>query len=205
MLETKFSREEANTMCQILKAHGTDCATVIEILKLAYDAYPNDAMNTYKHVRLLKELGVIQDRDLLCHTCVHEAVELHAETCKEHKRRTKEKYFFPCSHKNDHYGMNKCEAAVWMVDACKIYRLEHEAAMTDWNEGRRENISSSFEERNGKEVRVNRFNHTGRTLWLEKMFPDILEEIRFNLWMGLLCEKHIGSMKPYADKIIGYR
>lgn len=203
MLETRFSEKEMTTICQILKEHGTDCTTLVDVLKMANSAAPNDAITTYKHVRLMKEFGVIQDITLLCHTCVMDVINHHADTCKEYKERMKAKFFCPCP--DDHYDYSKCEHAVWMVDTPKIYSLEEKAAFDEWSKGKVENITSYCDERNGVEVVVRRFNHEGRTMWLEKTFPDILPELRFNPWMGFLCEKHIGSMKPYADKIIGYR
>lgn len=180
MLETKFSKEEMNMLCQLLKRHGTDCATLADILGLANRASPNDAGATFKHIRLLKEFSVIGDRDILCHMCVSEVIDHHAEICEEYKERMKAEYFLPCP--DEHYDYSKCEPAVWMVDSDKIYRLREKAEM---------NVPLVY-----------RYNAGVR--WLEETFPDIQSDIRHNLWMGFLCEKHIGSMKPYADRITGY-
>lgn len=168
MLNTKFSEEELTEICELMRNHGTNCAVLVDILKLAYRAYPDDAMNTFRHVRLLKEFGVIEDRDLLCYTCVHEVIEHHANTCKEYKKRE----FSICP--EDHYDYSKCEPAMWMTDFWKIRSLTKDK---DWNEI----------------VAV-----------LQETFPDMPEEMLHN-HPHFLCEKHIGSMKPYANKIMGYK
>lgn len=210
MLDTKFSEEELTAICQILKRHGTDCATLVDVLKLANMAASNDTVATFKRVRLMKEFKVIEDRTLLCHQCVMDVINHHAETCVEYKERMASENFFPCS--EDHCDYSKCEPAVWMVDGSKIYRLEEKAAEKDWEEGRRENIKLEHGEPifegddivgYGKDKR--RFDHTGSKNWLEMMFPDIDEQVRHNPWMGFFCENHVCSMRPYADKIIGYR
>lgn len=212
MLNTQFSEEEMTMICQILKRHGTDCATLVNILKLANDASSNDSIATFKHVRLMKEFGILKDRGLLCHTCAMEVIDRHAETCEEYKERMSpdNKYFFPCP--DDHYDYGYCEPAVWMVDGRMIHRLENKAAETDWEEGRRDNIMREsgepiFEGDKvvGYEKDKRRFNHTGRTDWLKRKFPDIDEQVRHNPWMGFFCEKHVGSMRPYANKIMNYR
>jgi len=211
MLQTKFSEEELTEICQILKRHGTDCATLVDLLKVANDACQNDVIATFKRVRLMKEFNLIQDRTLLCHACIDEVIAHHNETCVEHKERmASEKYFLPCP--QEHYDYNKCEPAVWMVDGSKIHRLEEKAAEKDWEEGRRDNIKLEsgdpiFDGDNiiGYEKDKRRFNHIGRTIWLEKTFPDIDGQVRHNPCMGFFCEKHIGSMKPYSDRIMGYR
>ena len=210
MLETKFSEKEMTEICQILKRHGTDCATLVDMIRTANEASSNDSIVSFKHVRLLKEFNVIQDRYLLCHQCVMDVINHHAETCVEYQERMASDNFFPCP--QDHYDYSKCEPAVWMVDTGKIHRLEKKAAEKDWQEGRREYIQLEhgepiFEGDDiiGYEKDKRRFDHTGRTIWLKEMFPDIDEQVRHNPSMGFFCEKHIGSMKPYADKIIGYR
>lgn len=212
MLDTKFSEEELTTICQILKRHGTDCATLVDIIRTANEASPDDSIVTFKHVRLLKEFNILQDRTLLCHQCVMDAINHHADTCIEYKEKmeSSDKYFFPCP--SEHYDYSKCEPAVWMVDVSKVHRLEEKAAEKDWQEGRRENIMLEsgepiFEGDDivGYEKDKRRFNHTGRKIWLENMFPDIDEQVRHNPWMGFFCEKHVGSMRPYSDKIIGYK
>jgi len=144
MLETKFSEEELTTICQIMKNHGTDCATLVDILNLAHRASSNDAIATFKHVRLMKEFGILQDRSLLCHTCVMEVINHHAETCAEHKESMNAKYFVPCP--DSHYDYSMVEPAVWMVDGYKIKRLENKAAEKDWEEGRRDNIRKEYGE-----------------------------------------------------------
>jgi len=171
MLRTKLSEREMTDLCKLLREHGTNCKTLIEILELAYRSYPNDAMDTYKHVILLKELGIINDRDLLCNTCVYEVIEEHANTCEEYKRRMEAEFFLPCS--DEHYDYSKCEPAVWMTDFRKIYNITK-------NKG--------FDE---------------RTKILTEMFVDMHKETIYN-HPHFLCEKHIGSMKPYANKIMGY-
>jgi len=209
MINTKFSKEEMTSICQILKKHGTDCKTLVDILQTANSAASNDSINTYKHVRLLKEFGIITE-EFKCHMCVMDVINHHAETCEVYKNNImNDKYILPCP--EDHYNYSKCEPAVWMVDSSMIYDLEHKSAQKDWDEGRRENIrigwESVYDDNNElveEEKEVRRFDHMGRTIWLEKMFPDIIEEIRFNPWQGFLCDKHIGSMKPYANKIIGW-
>ena len=209
MLETRFSEKEMTDICQILKRHGTDCATLVDILKLANSVASNDAIATFKHVRLMKEFGILQDRGLLCHTCVMEVINRHAETCKEYEERMSAEFFFPCP--QEHYNYNLCEPAVWMVDHRTINRLENKAAEKDWEEGRRDNIllehgDPIFEGDVivGYEKDKRRFNHTGRTLWLEKTFPDMDEQVRHNPWMGFFCEKHAGSMRPFSNKIMDY-
>ncbi len=173
MLETRFSEKEMTELCKLLRNHGTNCKTLIEILELAYRSYPNDAMNTYKHVILLKEIGIINDRDILCNTCSYEVIEEHANTCEEHKRRMNDdKYFFPCP--DEHYDYSKCEPAVWMIDFWKIQNLTK---------------NKCYDE---------------ETKILTETFVDMHKEIIHN-HPHFLCEKHIGSMKPYANKIMGYR
>ncbi len=212
MLETKFSEEEMTEICQILKRHGTDCATLVDMIKIANEAASNDSIVTFKHVRLLKEFNVLQDRTLLCHQCVMDVINHHAETCLEYKQRMEStnNYFFPCP--DEHYDYSKCEHAVWMVDAWKIHILEKKAAEKDWQEGRIENIKLEYgdpifegDDIIGYEKDKRRFDHTGRTIWLEKMFPDIDQQVRHNPSMGFFCERHVGSMRSYSDKIIGYR
>lgn len=213
MLDTKFSEKEMTEICQILKRHGTDCATLVDILKLAHMASSNDAIATFRHVRLMKEFNVIEDKTLLCHQCVMDVINHHAETCVEHKEKmaSADNYFIPCP--DEHYDYSKCEPAVWMVDGSAINRLERQAAEIDWQEGRRENIRLESGEPIfdgddniiGYEKDKRRFDHTGRTIWLEKMFPDIDQQVRHNPWMGFFCEKHIGSMLKFSNKIIGYR
>jgi len=128
-MNTKFSEEEMTQLCQILKRHGTDCNTLVDILKLANSASSSDVGATYKHIRLLKEFGVISDKDILCHTCVNEVINLHAEMCEEYKKyiESKEKYYALPS-PSEHYDYSKCNVAVWMVDSFKINQLEHTAA-----------------------------------------------------------------------------
>ncbi len=173
MLNTKFSEEELTEICKLMRNHGTNCAVLVDILKLAYRAYPNDAMSTFRHVRLLKEFGVIEDRDLLCDICVYEAIEHHSNTCGEYKTRLRDpECFFPCS--EDHYDYSKCEPAIWMTDFWKIHNLKKN---NDWNEI----------------VDV-----------LKETFPDMPEDILHN-HPHFLCEKHVGSMKPYSNKIMEYR
>jgi hypothetical protein len=210
MINTRFSEKELTVICQMLKEHGTDCATLVDILKTANTIGPNDAIMTFKRVRLLKEFGVLEDRDLICHSCIAEADINHVLTCRGYRDSLLSEGISHCP--EEHYDYSGCDPAVWMVDYRKIHALEHKASEKDWEEGRRENIVLERGEpifegdtivRYEKDKR--RFNHTGRTNWLREMFPDIDEDIRFNPWMGLLCERHIGSMKPYADKIIGYR
>jgi hypothetical protein len=211
MLDTKFSEKEMTEICQILKRHGTDCATLVDVLKLVNMAASNDSIATFKHVRLMKEFKIIEDRTLLCHQCVMDVINHHAETCVEYKERmASEKYFLPCP--EEHYDYTKCEPAVWMVDGHKINVLENKAAEKDWEDGRRDNIMLEsgepiFEGDNivGYEKDKRRFDHTGRTNWLEMMFSDIDKQVRHNPWMGFFCEKHIGSMLKFSDKIIGYR
>ncbi len=210
MLNTKFSEKELTDICQILKRHGTDCATLMDILRLANSAASNDSIQTYKHVILMKEFGLLQDRDLLCHTCTMGVINHHADTCKEYEESMNAKYFFPCP--DSHYDYSKCEPAVWMVNVRKIYDLEEKAAKRDWEEGRRDNIML---ERGGPifdgdtiiryEKDKRRFDHTGRTNWLRETFPDIDEHVRHNPWMGFFCEKHVGSMQKFSDRITGYR
>lgn len=210
MLDTKFSEKELTEICQILKRHGTDCATLVDLLRLVNSAASNDSIATFKRVRLMKEFGIIEDRGLLCHQCVMDVINHHADTCEEYKENMKSKYFYPCP--DSHYDYSKCEPAVWIADVCKIHRLEHKAAEKEWEEGRRHNI---IKERGepifrdnvivGYEKDKRRFNHTGRTEWLEMMFPDIDEQVRHNPWMGFFCQKHVGSMESYSDKITGYR
>lgn len=211
MLETKFSEKEMTDICQILKRHGTDCATLVNILRLANSAASNDSIATYKHVILMKEFGILQDRSLMCHACTMEVINHHAETCEKYKdgMSSDNNYFIPCP--DDHYDYSKCEPAVFMVDVCKINRLEHNAAEKEWEEGRREDIILEhgypiFEGDVivGHEKDRRRFNHTGRKNWLEAMFPDIDEQVRFNPWMGFFCERHVGSMLPFSDKIMNY-
>lgn len=211
MLQTKFSEKEMTEICQILKRHGTDCATLVDILSLANSASSNDAIATFKRVRLLKEFEVINDRTLLCHHCVMDVINHHSETCEEHKRRMNDdKYFLPCP--DEHYDYSKCESAVWMVDSDKIHRLEEKAAEKDWEEGRRDNIRKEYgdpifedDEIVGYEKDKRRYDHIGRTNWLLATFPDIDEQVRFNPWMGFFCDKHVGSMREFSDKITGYR
>jgi hypothetical protein len=210
MLNTKFSEKELTAICQILKKHGTDCTTFVDILKLANTVAPNDIITTFKRVRLLKEFGIIEDRDLICHSCISEVVNLHALTCREYMDSILSKGYSHCP--EEHYDYSGCEPAAWMVDGFKIHALEHKAAEKDWEEGRRGNIVVERGEpifegntiiRYEKDKR--RFNHAGRTNWLKEMFPDIDEDIRFNQWMGLLCERHVGSMRQFSDRITGYR
>ena len=210
MLDTKFSEEELTAICQILKKHGTDCATLVDILKLANSAASNDSIATFKHVRLMKEFGILQDRGLLCHACVMEVINRHAETCKEYEERMNAEYFFPCP--REHYNYDLCEPAVWMVDGHEIHMLEHKAAEKDWEEGRREHVRIQhggpiFKDDVivGYEKDERRFDHTGRKNWLGDMFPDIDSQVRHNPWMGFFCEDHVGSMRPFSDKIIGYK
>ena len=210
MLDTKFSEEELTQICQILKKHGTDCATLVEILELANRASSNDAIATFKHVRILKEFGIINDRTLLCHQCIMDVIHHHEETCEEYKESMKSDYFIPCP--DEHYDYSKCEPAVWMIDSWKIHRLEEKTVQKEWEEGRRENIMKEFGEPIfegdkivGYEKDKRRFDHVGRTNWLEKMFPDMDEQVRFNPGMGFFCEKHVGSMRPFSDKIMEYR
>ncbi len=173
MLKTRFSEKELTELCQMLRNHKTNCATLVEILKLAYSSYPNDAGATFRHIILLKEFGVIDDRDYLCNICVHEVIEHHADTCEEHKRRmSDDKYFFPCP--EDHYDYSKCESAIWMTNFFKIHDL---TKGKDFNEG--------------------------NTI-LKETFPDMPEDMLHNQ-PHFLCEKHVGSMKPYSDKITEYR
>lgn len=212
MLDTKFSEKELTAICQILKIHGTDCATLVDLLKLVNSAASNDAIATFKHVRLMKEFGIIEDRGLLCHACIMEVIDHHAETCEEYKERMNpdNNYYFPCP--DSHYDYSKCEPAVWMVDVCKIYRLENKAAEKEWEEGRRCNIMKESGEPIfegdvivGYEKDKRRFDHTGRTEWLKMTFPDIDEQVRHNPGMGFFCQKHVGSMEAYSDKIMNYR
>lgn len=210
MLNTRFSEEELTEICQILKKHGTDCATLVDILKTANTAASNDSINTFKHVRLLKEFGVLQDLGLLCHSCVAEVINLHAETCLGYREMLLSQGYSSCP--REHYDYSGCEPAVWMVDGRKIHLLENKAAEKDWAEGRRDNIRLERGEPIfdgdtivGYEKDKRRFNHIGRKNWLLEMFPDIDEDIRFNNWMGLLCERHVGSMRPFSDRIIGYK
>lgn len=212
MLDTKFSEKELTVICQILKKHGADCATLVDILKLANDVASNDAISTFKRVRLLKEFGILQDRGLLCHQCVIDVIDHHANTCIEYKERMNpdNKYCLSCP--DDHYDYSKCEPAAWMVDGFKIRALKHKAAEKDWEEGRRENIvlergEPIFEGNTiiGYEKDKRRFSYAGGNNWLNEMFPDIDKDIRHNPWMGLLCERHIGSMRQFSSKIIGYR
>lgn len=211
MLETKFSEKELTEICQLLKRHGTDCATLVDILRFANVASPNDAGGTYKHIRLLKEFSILKDRDILCHTCISEVIERHADTCEEWKKNMTSDYPLPCP--EDHYDYSRCEPAVWMVDWYQISRLEDKAAKMAFEEGKKEDIHMirkdpiSWDDKGnvtefGKDTP--HFTHTARTRWLEENFPDIPSDIRFNPWMGFLCEKHIGSMRPYANRIIGY-
>ncbi len=214
MLNTKFSEKELTEICQILKRHGTDCATLLEVLKLAHCASSNDARATYKHVRLMKEFGVINDRSILCYECTMEVINHHNNTCEEHKERMKnDKYFFPCP--NSHYDYSACEPAKWMVDEHKIHKLEIKAAKKAFDDGRTDGIymsrgepifnNDNDEEIVGYEKDIPRFDHVARKKWLEETFPDIDENVRFNRWMGFFCEKHIGSMRLYADLIMGYK
>lgn len=210
MLDTKFSEKELTDICQILKRHGTDCATLVNLLKLVNSAASNDSIATFKHVRLMKEFGILQDRSLICHTCTMEVINHHAETCKEYEENMNAEYFISCP--ENHYDYSKCEPAVWMVDTCKIHLLENKAAEKDWEEGRRDDIML---ERGGPifkddvivgyEKDKRRFDHTGRKNWLKKTFPDIDEQVRHNPWMGFFCEKHVGSFRKFSDKIIGYQ
>lgn len=211
MLNTKFSKEELTAICQIMKKHGTDCATLVDVLKTANVAASNDSIATFKHVRLMKEFGVLEDKYFLCHQCVMDAINHHADTCEEYKERMSpdNNYYFPCP--QDHYDYSKCKPAVWMVDGHKINLLEHEAAKKEWEEGRRDNIMLERGEpifkddiMVGHEKDKRRFNHTGRTNWLEMMFPDIDVQVRHNPWMGFFCDEHIGSMRPYSDRITDY-
>ena len=210
MLNTKFDEKELTEICQILKRHGTDCATLVDLLKLVNSAASNDSIATFKHVRLMKEFGILQDTGLMCHACTMEVINLHAETCKEYKENMISEYFIPCP--QEHYDYSKCEPAVWMVDACKIHRLENKAAEKEWEEGRRAHIMKEYGEPIfkgdvivGHEKDKRRFDHTGRTEWLKMMFPDIDEQVRHNPWMGFFCEKHVGSFRKFSDKIIGYQ
>jgi hypothetical protein len=210
MLNTKFSEKEMTDICQILKRHGTDCATLVDILKTANMAASNDSIKTFRHVRLLKEFGLLQDRGLLCHSCVKDVIDHHAETCEEYKESLMSECFFHCP--ESHYDYSKVEPAVWMVDGGVINRLEHKAAEKDWEEGRRDDIrvehGDPIFEGNvivGYEKDKRRFDHTGRTNWLKKMFPDIDEEVRHNPWMGFFCERHIRSMLKFSNRIIGYQ
>lgn len=210
MLNTKFSEKELTEFCQILKRHGTDCATLVDLLKLVNSAASNDSIATFKRVRLMKEFGILQDRGLMCHACTMEVINLHAETCKEYKESMNAEYFIPCP--ENHFDYSKCEPAVWMVDAHKIHLLENKAAEQDWEEGRREDIMLEHGEPIfkdniivGYEKDKRRFNHTGRTNWLKETFSDIDEQVRHNPWLGFFCEKHVGSMRQFSDKIIGYR
>jgi hypothetical protein len=210
MLNTKFSEEELTSICQILKRHGTDCATLVDILKLANMAASNDCIATYKHAILMKEFGILKDRDLICHVCVMEVINHHADTCEEYKEKLHSNAFNLCP--NDHYDYSKCEPAVWMVDGFKVIQAKNNAAETDWAEGRRDNIilergGPIYKEQVivGYEKDKRRFNFVGREDWLKKTFPDISTDIRHNPWMGFLCEKHIGSMRSYANKIMDYR
>ncbi len=223
MLNTKFNKEELTAICQIMKKHGTDCATLVDVLKTANVAAPNDSISTFKHVRLMKEFGVLEDKYFLCHQCVMDAINHHADTCAEYigkmricgsddeniTEREKFNAYLPCP--QDHYDYSKCKPAVWMVDGHKINLLEHKAAEKEWEEGRRDNIMLERGEPIfkddiivGHEKDKRRFDHTGRTNWLEMMFPDIDVQVRHNPWMGLFCEEHVRSMKPYSDKITDY-
>lgn len=210
MISTRFSEEELTAICQVLKGHGTDCATLVDILKTANTVASNDSIRTFKHIRLLKEFGVLQDRDIICHSCTAEVINSHAIRCKDYQKSILSE---GCSHcPTEHYDYSGCEPAVWMVDSNKIYLLKEKAAEKDWEEGRRENIVREcgepiFEENTivGYEKDRRRFNFTGSTNWLKETFPDVDEQVRHNPWMGFLCERHVGSMRPYADRITGYR
>ena len=114
-------------------------------------------------------------------------------------------YCSPCS--QEHYHYEKCEPVVWMVDEEMIHKLEE-----IFEKGRIEDIRIECgdpifkkDELVGYEPDRPNFTYNARTKWLEEMFPDIDGQVRHNPWMGLLCEKHIGSMRPYANKIIGYK
>jgi len=212
MLDTKFSEKELTVICQIMKKHGSDCATLVDVLKLANTVAPNDVITTFKRVRLLKEFGILEDRDLICHSCISEVINNHALTCVEYQKSILSEGYSHCP--EEHYDYSKCEPAAWMVDGFKIRVLRHRAAEKDWEEGRRENIvlkrgEPIFEDNTaiivGYEKDKRRFNYAGNANWLNEMFPDIDKDIRHNPWMGLLCERHIGSMRPYASRIIGYR
>lgn len=210
MINTRFSEEELTTICQILKRHGTDCATLVDMLGHVNKASPNDGIATFKRVRLMKEFGILQDQSIICHTCTMNVINHHAETCEDHKKMMNSEYYLPCP--DSHYDYSECEPAVWMIDGHKILLLENKTAEKDWEEGRRDNIMLErgepiFEGNTiiGHEKDKRCFNHTGRTIWLKKTFPDIPEDARFNPWMGFFCDKHVGTMRPYADRIIGYR
>ncbi len=212
MLNTKFSEKEMTEICQILKRHGTDCATLMNILEFANRGAPNDAIATYKHVRLMKEFGIINDRTLLCHQCMMDVINHHAETCEEHKEKmADEKYFIPCP--DSHYDYSTCESAKWMVDASKIHRLEMKAARKAFEDGKKNDIYMSGDgpvyDELGNVVEYRKdvpyFGHLGRKNWLEETFPDIDEQVRFNPWTGFFCEKHVGSMRLYADLIVNYK
>jgi hypothetical protein len=209
MLDTKFSEKELTVICQILKKHGTDCTTLVDILKLANSVASNNSIDTFKHVRLMKEFGILQDRGLLCHTCAMEVINHHAETCKEYEERIGAEYFFPCP--QEHYNYDLCEPAVWMVDHRMINRLENKAAEKDWEEGRRDNILLEHGDpifdgdvTVGYEKDKRRFDHTGRTNWLKETFPDIDEQVRHNPWMGFFCDKHVRSMLKFSNRIMDY-
>lgn len=191
MIETKFSKNELTSICQLLKIHGTDCATLVDLLRVAYRASSNDSIATFKHVRLMKEFGIIGDRDILCHTCKMEVIDRHAETCEEYKKSMASSVGCP----DDHYDWNGCKPAVWMVDDSKISLLDRSAAKKALASGNRDDVWLDNEDEP-------HFTHTAREKWLSETFPDIDSEVRWNPFMGFLCESHIGSMKPYANRIL---
>ncbi len=104
-------------------------------------------------------------------------------------------YPTPCP--DDHFNWNGCEAAVWMVDASKIYSLERKAAKKVLASGNKDDVSLDSENEPS-------FTHIALEKWLRETFPDIEAGVRWNPFLGLLCDKHIGSMREYANKITGY-
>jgi hypothetical protein len=194
-MKTKFSEEEMTQLCQILKKHGTDCGTLEDMLYIFNRSMPNDAISTFKHVRLLKEFGVIDDRVILCHVCVSDVINNHAVTCKDYKRVMRSDYPIGCP--DSHYDYSRCESAVWMVDCHEVYKLEKIEADKIYKNGNTKGVCFV-------DGVPDRLDFSERSRFLEEKFPDIPKDVRFNPSFGFLCDKHIGSMKKYANKIIGY-
>lgn len=146
-----------------------------DILGTAWCAYPSDAGSTYKHIRLLKNFGIIKPMEILCNMCIQKVIDEHAENCPEYKKHIdKPELISMCP--EEHYSYDYCEEATWMVSSEAVNKAEKRAI--------------------GKN-----YKYEERVKWLEETFPDIAPDIRYNPCTGFLCDGHIGSMKQYANKI----
>lgn len=157
-----------------IQLNEEEVETIRDILDVAWKAYPNNAGATFRHIRLLKSFGVLKERELLCHTCIKELLDRHAETCEEHKKYIDGHSNIPCP--DSHCNFEEAEEATWKVNESAIYKAERKVLGEDRT-------------------------HDERVKWLKETFPDIPDEARFNPWMGFFCDEHIGSMKSYANRI----